>query len=73
MMGNILCTASFASSTNTKFAKELKSRSEVLDSISKSFVERGKELKILSFYETDKMDNLNCLASLVLKLRETKC
>ncbi|PVH83321.1 hypothetical protein DL98DRAFT_569779 [Cadophora sp. DSE1049] len=67
MMGNILWAASFGTSTNTKFAKELKSRSEVLDNISKSFVERGKGLKILSFYETDKMDNLNCLASPVVE------
>lgn len=65
MMGNILRAASFAMSTNTKVAKELKSKSETLDTISKSFVERGRGLKILSFYETAKMDNINCLASLI--------
>jgi hypothetical protein len=69
MMGNILWVASFGRSTNTKFSTQLKSRSEVLDNISKSFVERGQRLKILSFYETEKMDNLNSLASCISVLQ----
>lgn len=61
MFGNILQVASLGTSTNTKFLEELKSRSELLCDISESFVERGKDLHIFSFYETDKMDYMNCL------------
>lgn len=63
MFANILEAASFGTSTNARLSKGLKSHSETLCQISKSFVERGKELVIFSFYETDKWNNLNCRVS----------
>jgi hypothetical protein len=62
-LGNILRAASLGTSTNVQLAKDLEGNSRVLAQISRSFVERGKELKIFSFYELDKMDNLNCRVS----------
>ncbi|KAF4631578.1 hypothetical protein G7Y89_g6554 [Cudoniella acicularis] len=61
MFGNILNAAGFGTSTSTKFLKELRSRSELLSDISESFVERGKDLDIFSFYETDMMGYMNYL------------
>lgn len=63
IFGNLLKAASFGTSTNTKLFKALKSRSEILRQISVSFVERGKNLVIYSFYETDKFPNMNCKVS----------
>jgi len=60
MLANIIKSASFGTMTNTKPMNELRSRSEILQDISKSFVDRSRDLIILSFYETDKMDYLNC-------------
>lgn len=60
MLANIIKSASFGTRTNTRLMNELRSRSEILEDISKSFVDRSKNLMILSFYETDKMDYLNC-------------
>jgi hypothetical protein len=55
-MAKLLKAASFGTSTNRKLTKELKTQSVTLADISKSFVDRSKALKILSFYESDKMD-----------------
>jgi hypothetical protein len=63
IFANMLKAASFGSSTNTNLSRDLESCSERLRQISRSFVERGKELAILSFYETDKLDFLNCRVS----------
>jgi hypothetical protein len=52
--------ASLGTRTNAKLLDELRSRSEILQDISKSFVDRGRDLVIFSFYETDKMEYLNC-------------
>jgi hypothetical protein len=60
LLANIIKAASFGAGTNTKLLLELRSRSELLQDISRSFVDRGKHLTIFSFYETDKMDFLNC-------------
>lgn len=59
-LGNILKVANFGTSTNTRLARELNGRSEILRKISTSFVERGKDLAIFSFYESEMMPNMNC-------------
>ncbi|KAF3766683.1 hypothetical protein M406DRAFT_233005, partial [Cryphonectria parasitica EP155] len=60
VLGNIASVATFGSKTNRKLSQDLKMDSVSLQSISKSFVDRAKNLQIISFYETDKMDYLNC-------------
>ncbi len=62
-LGNIPRAASLGTSTNVQLRKDLEGNSSVLAQISRSFVEREKELKIFSFYELDKMDHLNCRVS----------
>lgn len=49
------------SHTNTQLMKDLERNSHTLSQISRSFVEHGHRLKIVSFVETEKMDWLNCL------------
>lgn len=65
MFSRILSTASLGISTNTNIVKELKANSEVLWRISSSFVERGNktDIRILSFYETEKMPGLGCVVN----------
>jgi hypothetical protein len=63
VFANILRSASFGISTNARLVKDLQSNSDVLRHISKSFAERGKGLEIVSFYETDRLDFLNCTVS----------
>ena len=60
MFANILKAASLGSSTNARLSADLEERSKVLQSISKSFVDRSKLLSIISFYETEKADWVNC-------------
>ena len=60
IFANILKVASLGSSTNSQLSADLKERSKVLQSISKSFVDRSKSLSIISFYETEKADWLDC-------------
>ena len=66
--GEILASIAKASSlgtrTNVKLLADLKNNSDTLWSVAKSFVDRGKELRIISFYETEKMEFMNCLVSL---------
>ncbi|XMA19408.1 hypothetical protein WAI453_012199 [Rhynchosporium graminicola] len=63
LFGNLSVAASFGTSTDTGFVKDLRSRSEILDNIPKSFVGRGKRL--ISFYETERIDNLNSPSSII--------
>lgn len=59
---NALRAASFSTSTNARLAKDLEPTSRLLQHITTSFVESwGARLRIASFYETRKMDFLNCL------------
>ena len=60
MFANILNAASLGSSTNSQLSADLEERSKVLESISKSFVDRSKSLTIISFYETEKAEWLRC-------------
>ena len=47
--------------TNTNLLSDLQKNSKTLAQISQQFVERGSSLKIKTFYETNKMDYMNCL------------
>jgi hypothetical protein len=60
IFANIIATTSQGTSTNTKLTKDLKEKSEVLSNISMSFIERGTNLNIFSFYETQKFPGMNC-------------
>ncbi|EGY21427.1 NACHT and WD domain-containing protein [Verticillium dahliae VdLs.17] len=58
---NALRAVSFSTSTNARLAKDLEPTSRLLQHISTSFVDScGAKLKTASFYETRKMDFLNC-------------
>lgn len=59
VLSNIASCASLGTKTNWKLSQNLQPESEVLQEISKSFIDRAKDLHIISFYETDKMDFLN--------------
>jgi hypothetical protein len=63
MFSTVIKTASLGVHTQAQLSKDLEVRSKALKEISKGFVERGKDLVIFSFYETDKMDFLNCRVS----------
>jgi protein SERAC1 len=63
ILANVLKTASLRTSTNRGLIKDLKTTSEVLEDISRSFVDRSKALKIVSFYESDTMELINCKVS----------
>jgi protein SERAC1 len=60
LLGSVVLAVSFGTMTNLGLSKDLQSHSIALQEISKSFVDRAKNLQIVSFYETDKMDLLNC-------------
>jgi len=60
LLGNIASGVSFGIQTNKRLSKGLESQSQVLLDISKSFIDRARNLQLVSFYETDKMDFLNC-------------
>ncbi|KAH0492276.1 hypothetical protein TgHK011_007237 [Trichoderma gracile] len=51
----IVRAATLGFKCNTKLIKDLKAGSEMLDRISESFAHRGANLKIRSFYETERM------------------
>jgi hypothetical protein len=60
MLSSILKAGNLAIHTNAQLAKDLERDSRVLENISRSFVDSGKRLMIVSFYETEKMDKMNC-------------
>lgn len=60
MLSGILNTCLLGTSTNFQLTKDLERKSKTLEVISKSFIERGKDMKIYSFYETEKMEHMNC-------------
>lgn len=57
VVSQIVDVCTLRASTNPKVVSELKRNSEILWEISKSFVDRSKNLKIITFYETQKMRN----------------
>lgn len=61
--GKVLNLATLGMAMNHQLVGNLKEGSATLYDISKSFVDRGKALRIVSFYETDKLKGTNMLVS----------
>ncbi|KAJ4216814.1 hypothetical protein NW757_014655 [Fusarium falciforme] len=61
IFAKILKATTIGANTNAQLPKNLERNSRALESISRSFVERSKDLKMFSYYEKDKMDFLNSL------------
>ncbi|KAI0840854.1 hypothetical protein F5Y06DRAFT_294126 [Hypoxylon sp. FL0890] len=59
IIGNVLKTASFGTSTNVQLARDLEPESKLLKYISESLLNKCGKLKIVSCYETSKMEFLN--------------
>lgn len=56
-----LHTAQLGTGTNSKLLGALEQNSSKLSDISQEFVERGAELQIRTFYETEKLSYMNSL------------
>jgi hypothetical protein len=65
-LANALKVASIGTSTNTALVAGLRKNSPMLEDISKQFVERGKDLKIYTFYEMKKILGMPDCVSLPL-------
>ncbi|KAJ0352688.1 hypothetical protein COL154_004239 [Colletotrichum chrysophilum] len=61
MTTRLLKTASLGANTNTQLSKDLEPNSKRMANISEAFLKRCSSLKIISCYETLKMDYLNTL------------
>ncbi|KAI1076580.1 hypothetical protein F5B20DRAFT_555609 [Whalleya microplaca] len=61
IIAKILKSASFGTTTNLQLAEDLEPQSRILDYISASFRNQSSNLRIISCYETLKMDFLNCV------------
>ncbi|KAI8314629.1 hypothetical protein K4K59_002711 [Colletotrichum sp. SAR11_240] len=61
MTARLLKTASLGANTNTQLSKDLEPNSKRMANISEAFLKRCSSLKIISCYETLKMDYLNTL------------
>lgn len=59
LLSHVASGVSLGTKTNKRLSKGLESQSQVLQEISKSFIDRARSLQLVSFYETDKMDFLN--------------
>ncbi|RYP47753.1 hypothetical protein DL768_006221 [Monosporascus sp. mg162] len=60
MLSSVLEAGGLATSAKSQLMKHLEHGSRLLENISKSFIDHGEKLKIFSFYETEKMDLMNC-------------
>jgi hypothetical protein len=60
-LAKVLKAASLGGNTNTQLSKDLEPNSRVLENITKSFVPRTHDMRIYTFYETEKLDFLNTL------------
>lgn len=56
IFASILKFSMLGTNTNSKLVSQLKENAETLLAINSSFVDRSKNLDIVSFYETEKMD-----------------
>ena len=54
---NILKVVQLGFGTNTNFVEPLQKNSAILAEISQQFIERGADIQIRTFYETDKIKN----------------
>jgi len=61
ILTSIIQISSIGTNTNATVVANLKSNSETLWQIARSFVDRGKGLRIVSFYETERMPYMNTL------------
>jgi hypothetical protein len=61
IFSRVLNAAQLGSATNSALLNVLEMRSETLLNISQQFVERGAMFQIRTFYETEKLDFMNCL------------
>jgi hypothetical protein len=71
IFANILKASSLGLHTNAALVRDLEQNSAMLSDTIRSFVDYGKGLSILSFYETDKMEGLNTKVCMSLGLRQT--
>ena len=59
--GRILKAGSLGTNTNTQLSKDLEADARILESINTSFIPRTANLRILTFFETVKMDYIKAL------------
>ena len=64
-LGNLLRASSLGGHTNVQLLKDLEHHSSRLEQVSDTFLQLGGSLKIVTFYEVDKMDMMSSLVSLV--------
>ena len=57
----VLKAVQLGTATNPSLLADLKRNSEALRQISRQFVERGSTITMKTFYETIKLDYMNCL------------
>ena len=62
-LASIIQVSMLGANTNAKVVADLKSNSETLWRIARSFVDRGRALHIVSFYETRKMPYMKNLVT----------
>jgi protein SERAC1 len=62
-LANVLHTTQLGNNTSSQLLSDLQQNSRILSEISTQFVERGSALQIRTFYETEKVDFLNCIVS----------
>lgn len=63
IFASILKISTLGTNTNSKLVSQLKENAETLLAINSSFVDRSKNLDIISFYEMEKMDYMQRLVS----------
>jgi hypothetical protein len=61
VLGNMLKASSLGTHTNTQLLKDLERNSPTLEKISDTFLQLGGRLKIVTFYETEKLDRMKDL------------
>jgi hypothetical protein len=66
MLASILKISTLGTNTNSRLVSQLKKNAKTLLAINSSFVDRSKNLDIISFYETEKMDYMQKLVSSII-------
>lgn len=64
VLGQVMKCASLGASTNTILLKDLQQRSPKLEQVSNTFLQLAGKLRIVSFYELDKMDYMSSVVRL---------
>lgn len=60
-LGNLLKASSLGRHTNTQLLKDLAVHSSTLEQVSDTFLQFGTSLRVVTFYETEKVDGLSSL------------